>query len=424
MLISTALVLLMTPALAFFYGGLVRSKNALNTMMMSFISLGFVGVAWALLGYSLALSPGNNWLGDASFALLNGVGLAETGAIVPLTIPHTLYMAFQATFCIITAALISGAIVERMRFSAYILFITLWSVVVYAPLAHWVWGAGWLADMGAWDFAGGTVVHVNAGAAALVAALVVGKRTDYGGGSILPHNVPTVLLGAGLLWFGWFGFNAGSALAASPIAALAFTTTMLAPAATLVVWTFLDIIRNGKPTAVGAATAIVVGLVAITPAAGFISPMNAIFLGAIAAVPSYIALIIRAKTSLDDSLDVVAAHGVGGTVGALLTGVFADMSLNGLFNGALYGNPNQVLIQGAAVLTAIVYSGFMSFVLLKLIGLVIPLRAAVSDESTGLDITQHGEEAYMHTGGATAQMHQSKTTLGVQPMLNPIKSDA
>jgi len=424
MLISTALVLLMTPALAFFYGGLVRSKNALNTIMMSFISLGFVGIAWALLGYSLALSPGNNWLGDTSFALLNGVGLAETGAIVPLTIPHTLYMAFQATFCIITAALISGAIVERMRFSAYLVFITLWSVVVYAPLAHWVWGGGWLADMGAWDFAGGTVVHVNAGAAALVAALVVGRRTDYGGSSILPHNVPTVLLGAGLLWFGWFGFNAGSALAASPIAALAFTTTMFAPAATLVVWTFLDILRNGKPTAVGAATAIVVGLVAITPAAGFISPMSAIALGAIAAVPSYMALVIRAKTSLDDSLDVVAAHGVGGTVGALLTGVFADMSLNGLFNGALYGNPNQLLIQGAAVLTAIVYSGLMSFVLLKLIGLVIPLRATVSDESTGLDITQHGEEAYMHTGGATAQMHQSKAALGVQPMLNPIKSDA
>jgi ammonium transporter, Amt family len=424
MLIATALVLLMTPALGFFYGGLVRSKNALNTIMMSYISLGFVGVAWALIGYSLALSPGNNWLGDTSFALLNGVGLAETGAVVPLTIPHALYMAFQATFCIITAALISGAIVERMRFSAYIVFITLWSVVVYAPMAHWVWGGGWLADMGAWDFAGGTVVHVNAGAAALVAALVVGRRSDYGGSSILPHNVPTVLLGAGLLWFGWFGFNAGSAVAASPIAALAFVTTMLAPAATLVVWTFLDIIRNGKPTAVGAATAIVVGLVAITPAAGFISPMSAIALGAIAAVPSYLALIIRAKTSLDDSLDVVAAHGVGGTVGALLTGVFAEKALNGVFDGALHGNPGQVLIQGTAVLTAIVYSGGMSFILLKLIGLVIPLRAAVSDESTGLDITQHGEEAYMHTGGATAQMHQSKTTLGVQPMLNPIKSDA
>ena len=399
MLISTALVLLMTPALAFFYGGLVRSKNALNTMMMSFISLGFVGVLWAVVGYSLALTAGNNWIGDLSLAFLNGVGLENTGAIAPITIPHMLYMAFQATFCIITAALISGAIVERMRFTAYLAFICLWSLVVYAPLAHWVWGGGWLADMGAWDFAGGTVVHVNAGAAALVAALVVGKRSDYGKASILPHNIPTVLLGAGLLWFGWFGFNAGSALAASPIAALAFVTTMLAPAATLVVWTFLDMMRSGKPTAVGCATAIVVGLVAITPAAGFISPMSAIALGAIAAVPSYLALIIRSKTSLDDSLDVVAAHGVGGTVGALLTGVFASKALNGLFDGALYGNPGQVGIQAAAVLTAIVYSGVVSFILLKLIGLFIPLRATVSDENTGLDVTMHGEEAYLHGGG-------------------------
>ena len=396
MLISTALVLLMTPALAFFYGGLVRSKNALNTMMMSFISLGFVGVLWAVVGYSLALTAGNNWLGDLSLAFLNGVGLDAMGAVVPITIPHALYMAFQATFCIITAALISGAIVERMRFSAYLIFICLWSLVVYAPVAHWVWGGGWLADMGAWDFAGGTVVHVNAGAAALVAAFVVGKRSDYGHASILPHNIPTVLLGAGLLWFGWFGFNAGSALAASPIAGLAFVTTMLAPAATLIVWTFLDMLRSGKPTAVGCATAIVVGLVAITPAAGFISPMSAIVLGAIAAVPSYLALIIRSKTSLDDSLDVVAAHGVGGTVGALLTGVFADKALNGVFDGALHGNPGQVGIQAVAVLTAIVYSGGMSFILLKLISLFIPLRASKADESTGLDVTMHGEEAYLH----------------------------
>src|SRR5687768_9481724 len=424
MLISTALVLLMTPALAFFYGGLVRSKNALNTMMMSFISLGFVGVLWAVLGYSLALTAGNNWIGDLSLAFLNGVGLENTGAIVPITFPHALYMAFQATFCIITAALISGAIVERMRFSAYLTFISLWSLVVYAPIAHWVWGGGWLADMGAWDFAGGTVVHVNAGAAALVAALVVGKRSDYRSASILPHNVPFVLLGAGLLWFGWFGFNAGSAVAASPIAGLAFVTTMFAPAATLVVWTLLDLMRTGKATAVGCATAIVVGLVAVTPAAGFISPMNALLLGGIAAVPSYFGLILRAKTSLDDSLDVVAAHGVGGTVGAILTGVFADMSLNGLFNGALYGNPGQVMIQATAVGTAIVYSGVVSFILLKLIGLVIPLRASVSDESTGLDITQHGEEAYLHTGGATERMHMTPSSLAVQPMLNPIKSDA
>ncbi len=424
MLVAAALVLLMTPALAFFYGGLVRSKNALNTMMMSFISLGFVGVLWAVVGYSLALTEGSNWLGGLSAAFLNGVGLENTGSILgdALTIPHVLYMAFQGTFCIITAALISGAVVERMRFTSYITFISLWSVVVYAPLAHWVWGGGWLADMGAFDFAGGTVVHVNAAAAALVAAVVVGKRSDYGSTSILPHNVPFVLLGSGLLWFGWFGFNAGSALAASPIAGLAFVTTMLAPAATLVVWTFCDLIRSKRATAVGCATAIVVGLVAITPAAGFVSPMNAILLGGIAAVPSYFALMIRAKTSLDDSLDVVAAHGVGGTVGALLTGVFADMSLNGLFNGALFGNPGQLGIQAAAVGTAIVYSGVTSFVLLKLIGLVMPLRATASEEAEGMDIAAHGEEAYIHDGGISPVELDRGSRSGA-PSMAPARAD-
>jgi Amt family ammonium transporter len=383
----------MTPALAFFYGGLVRSKNALNTMMMSFVSLGFVGVLWALIGYSLAFGPGGSWVGDMSRAFLRGVGLEAQG-----TIPHALFMAYQGTFCIITAALISGAIVERMRFSAYVVFISLWAIVVYSPVAHWVWGGGWLAKWGALDFAGGTVVHVNAAIAAFVAAILLGKRKDYPSASLLPHSIPLTLLGAGLLWFGWFGFNAGSALAASPIAALAFVTTMLAPAATLVVWTFLDLIRSGKPTAVGAATAIVVGLVAITPAAGFISPMSAIALGAIAAVPSYLALMIRVKTSLDDSLDVVAAHGVGGTVGALLTGVFAQKSLNGIADGALFGNPYQLVIQGSAILAVIVYSGVASFILLKVIGLVIPLRASDAEESAGLDVSLHGEEAYLHEG--------------------------
>ena len=423
MLVATALVLLMTPALAFFYGGLVRSKNALNTMMMSFISLGFVGVLWAVIGYSLALTPGSNFIGDLSAVFLNGVGLERTGSILGdlLTIPHVLYMAFQGTFCIITAALISGAIVERMRFTAYLTFISLWSLVVYAPLAHWVWGGGWLADMGAWDFAGGTVVHVNAAAAAFVAAIVVGRRSDFGTQPILPHNVPFVLLGAGLLWFGWFGFNAGSAVAASPIAGLAFVTTMFAPAATLVVWTFCDLLRSKKVTAVGCATAIVVGLVAVTPAAGFISPMNAILLGGIAAIPSYLALMIRAKTSLDDSLDVVAAHGVGGTVGALLTGVFASKALNGVFDGALYGNPGQVLIQATAVGTAILYSGVVSFILLKVIGLVIPLRATSSDESEGLDVSAHGEEAYMHVGGS-APILREKTA--AQGNLSPARADA
>ena len=400
MLTSTALVLLMTPALGFFYGGLVRSKNALNTLMMSFISLGFVGVLWALFGYSLAFTEGNNWIGDLSNAWLTGVDLEPKG-----TIPHVLFMAFQATFCIITAALISGAIVERMRFSAYMLFISLWALLVYAPIAHWVWGGGWLADMGALDFAGGTVVHVNAGVAALVAAFVLGRRQGYRSAALVPHNVPFVLLGSGLLWFGWFGFNAGSALAANNIAGLAFVTTMLAPAATLVAWSFLDMIRSGKPTAVGAATAIVVGLVAITPAAGFVSPISAIILGAIAAVPSYFAMQIRAKTTLDDSLDVVAAHGVGGATGALLTGVFAERSFNGLQDGLLFGNPGQVAVQAMAIAAAIAYSGVMSFILLKVINVVIPLRATASDESAGLDITQHGEEAYLHVGEASSQAH-------------------
>jgi ammonium transporter, Amt family len=395
MLVATALVLLMTIGLGLFYAGLVRAKNSLNTFMMCVSAIAIAGVTWALVGYSLAFDGTGDLIGGLGHAGLQDVTFEPRDGT---TIPHVLFMAFQATFCIITAALISGAIVERMRFSAYLLFISLWSVAVYAPMAHWVWGGGWLADMGAWDFAGGTVVHVNAGAAALVAALVVGKRSDYGHASILPHNIPTVLLGAGLLWFGWFGFNAGSAVAASPIAALAFVTTMLAPAATLVVWTFLDMMRSGKPTAVGCATAIVVGLVAITPAAGFISPMSAIALGAIAAVPSYLALIIRVKTGLDDSLDVVAAHGVGGTVGAILTGVFAEKSLNGVFDGLIAGNPGQVGIQAAAVATAIVFSGGVSFILLKVIGLFIPLRGTQSDEATGMDVSMHGEEAYLHGG--------------------------
>jgi Amt family ammonium transporter len=395
MLVATALVLLMTPALAFFYGGLVRSKNALNTMMMSFIALGLVGVIWALFGYSLAFGPGNNAIGDTS-RLLWRIGMEPQG-----TIPHILFLCYQGTFAIITPALISGAIVERMRFSSYMLFLALWSVVVYSPVAHWVWGGGWLADMGALDFAGGTVVHINAGVAALVAAFVLGPRKGFPGSGLIPHNVPFTLLGAGLLWFGWFGFNAGSALAASPIAGLAFTTTMLAPAATLMVWTLLDYLRSGKPTAVGCATAIVVGLVAVTPAAGFVSPTGSLILGGLAAIPSYFAIIWRSKTSLDDSLDVVAAHGLGGTVGALLTGVLAQKSFNGVADGLLYGNPGQLAIQAIAVGAVILYSGVLTFVLLKIVGLVLPLRADADDEAIGLDLGNHDEKAYAHTGDMT-----------------------
>ncbi len=395
MLVSTALVLLMTPALGFFYGGLVRSKNALNTLMMSVVALGFVGVAWALVAYSLSFAPGTAVVGGLKFALLRGVGLEAQG-----TIPHLLFMAYQATFAIITAALVSGAIVERMRFPAYLAFLALWSIVIYAPVAHWVWGGGWLSQMGALDYAGGTVVHVNAGAAALVAAMVLGPRRDYARRAFLPHNVAFTVLGAGLLWFGWFGFNAGSALAANGAASLAFVNTMLAPAATLVVWTILDLVRNGKATAVGAATGIVVGLVAITPAAGFIGPMAALGLGAVAAFPSYYGLLWRSRTRLDDSLDVVAAHGVGGTVGALLTGVLASKAWNGTVDGLLFGNPKQLGIQAIGVLAALAYSAVGTVVILKLIGLVTPLRASAREEGLGLDVSQHGEEAYARGEGA------------------------
>ena len=417
MLMSTALVLLMTPALAFFYGGLVRSKNVLNTMMMSFVSLGVVGVLWALVGYSLAFSGSGTWLGDLAFAGLNGVGLEAKG-----TIPHVLFMGFQGTFAIITAALISGAIVERMRFSAYVAFIALWALAVYSPVAHWVWGGGWLAQWGALDFAGGTVVHVNAAAAAFVAAIVVGKRTGYGH----PRSCRTTSRSSC-----WARACCGSGGSASTPAARSRPVRKRAWRSSPPCsrrpprWScgpVLDAFRTGKPTAVGCATAIVVGLVAVTPAAGLISPMNALLLGAIAAVPSYAALMVRAKTSLDDSLDVVAAHGVGGTVGAMLTGVFAEKSLNGLADGALYGNPGQLLVQGAAVLAMMLYSGLASFVLLKAISLVVSLRADTRAEAEGIDISAHGEEAYSHTGGSEEIEHPTAVPAS-SPVLSPARAE-
>jgi Amt family ammonium transporter len=396
LLVSTALVLVMTPALGFFYGGMVRAKNALNTLMMSFAALGFVGLAWSFFGYSIAFGHASPWCGGSEFFFLRGVDLNAQG-----TIPHVLFFAYQGTFAIITAALISGAIVERMRFSSYVAFITLWSLAVYAPVAHWVWGSnGWIAKLGALDFAGGTVVHVNAAAAAWVCAVGVGARKDYARQAILPQNVPFTLLGTGLLWLGWFGFNAGSALGANKSAALAFVNTMLAPGATLVVWTLMDKARTKKATAVGAATGIVVGLVAITPAAGFISPFSAILLGGVAAFPSYFALLYRARTRLDDSLDVLAAHGVGGVVGALLTGVLAQKSWNGVADGVLFGNARQLGIQILAVAATIVYSAAATFVIVKLLGAVTPLRADAREEGQGLDVTQHGEEAYSRGEGA------------------------
>jgi Amt family ammonium transporter len=415
MLISTALVLLMTPALGFFYGGLVRNKNSLNTMMMSFVSLGVVGVAWAVAGYSLAFTDGSPWLGGLSQVGLNGVGTEAKG-----TIPHVLFMAYQGTFAIITAALISGAVVERMRFGPYVLFIALWTLLVYAPMAHWVWGGGWLMTRGVLDFAGGTVVHVNAGVSALVAALVLGPRKDYGRQAVLPHNVPFTLLGAGLLWFGWFGFNGGSALAANELAGLAFANTLLAPMTTLVVWTLLDYTRTGRATAVGAATGIVVGLVAVTPAAGFISPAGALILGGIAALPSYFAISLRSRTRIDDSLDVFAGHGVGGLTGALLTGIFAQKLWNPAgSDGLLFGNPGQLALQALGCLSSATYAGLMTFLILKALGLVVSLRALPRTEGVGMDVSQHGEEAYASGEGSILVPPEAALAPETRPAFTP-----
>jgi Amt family ammonium transporter len=343
--------------------------------------------------------------------MLAGVDTNAKGSI-----PHVLFMAYQGTFAIITAALISGAVVERMRFGPYVVFIVVWTLVVYAPVAHWVWGGGWLGKMGVLDFAGGTVVHINAGVSALVAAAVLGNRKDYGRQAILPHNVPFVLLGAGLLWFGWFGFNGGSALAANGSAATAFTNTFLAPMATLLVWAALDAVRTKHVTAVGGATGIVVGLVAITPAAGFVSPLGALALGAIAALPSYFAIVLRSRTRLDDSLDVFAGHGIGGLTGALLTGVFA-LKVWGGTDGLLAGNPAQLGIQAIGAATSFVYAGVMTFVVLKLLGTVMQLRTATNLEGLGMDITQHGEEAYTSGEGSILVLPDGEGAPTVVPTL-------
>lgn len=393
--LATGLVLLMTPALALFYGGLVRSKSILNTMMMSLAAFGVVGVPWVLLGYSLAFGAGNAALGDLGFVALAGVGLEAKGSI-----PHLLFMAYQGTFAVITAGLISGAVVERMRFSAYLLFITVWSLVIYAPIAHWVWGGGWLGSWGVLDFAGGTVVHIAAGTAAGVAAIVVGARRDYGRQAFLPHNVPMMLTGTALLWLGWLGFNGGSALAVNGTAVLALVNTVLAPMGTLAVWLTLDLWRTRHATAVGAGTGIVVGLVAITPACGFVSPLGALAIGAIAALPSYFVILKRASTRLDDSLDVVGAHGIGGISGALLTGVFATTAWGSPADGLLRGNAALLGKQAIGVLVTIVYASIGTWIVLKAVAAVLPLRVPSRSEAGGLDVSQHGEEGYSDGEGA------------------------
>ncbi len=400
-LTSSALVLLMTVGLACFYSGLVRSKNSLNTMMMSIVAMGAIGVQWVLIGYSLAFAPGSAWLGGFSWVLLHGVGL-DPNPTYAATIPAQAHAVYQAMFAVITPALVSGAIVERMRFRAYLAFLLLWSTLVYAPLAHWVWGAGgWLQRMGALDFAGGTVVHVSAGVSALVAAWFLGPRRDYRRVPISPHNVPLVLMGAGLLWFGWFGFNAGSALAANGIAALAFVNTNAAAAAAVLTWSVLDSTRTGKMTAVGAATGAVVGLVGITPAAGYVTAPAALLIGVLAALISYFAIQLRSRSRLDDSLDVFSCHGLAGIGGALLTGVLASKAANPAGNdGLLSGHPGQLLVQFYAVLAAVIIAAVGTIAILALVRATFGTRARIADEMLGLDLSEHGEEAYF--GGEVA----------------------
>jgi Amt family ammonium transporter len=416
MLAATALVLLMTPALGLFYAGLVRSRNTLNTFMMCVAALAVATVAWALVGYSIAFDHGNGIVGGLDFAFLHDVTFAPRAGS---TIPHLLFMAFQATFCIVTTALVSGAVVERMRFGAFMVFAALWSVLVYAVLAHWAFGGGWLQEKGTLDFAGGVPVEMGSGFSALAAALVVGARKDYGRRALLPHNSVYVLLGAGLLWFGWFGFNGGSGFSTGNSSVLAFTNTLLTPACTLVVWFALDLLRDRRVTAIGAATAIVVGCVGITPAAGFISPASAMLLGALAALPSYTIIVWRPRTRVDETLDVLAAHGIAGFTGILFIGFFAQRSWNGLSDGLLFGDAGQLGWQALAALVTPVYAFVMTFVILRVLGLVMPLRVTDREEAVGMDIVEHGEEAYATGEGAILVAPETGVEARV-PVADPI----
>ncbi|MBU0961354.1 MAG: ammonium transporter [Proteobacteria bacterium] len=395
MLIATAMVMLMTPGLALFYSGLVRSKNVLSTTMQSFVCLGVITVIWVLYGYSLAFGPDvGHFIGNFDFVGLKNVGL-EPGPYSD-TIPDMLFCAFQLMFAIITPALITGAIAERMKFGAYLAFIVCWSTFVYFPICHWVWGqGGWLGEMGALDFAGGTVIHINSGAAALVAALMLGKRKGYGRDAMHPHNLPITVLGAGLLWFGWFGFNAGSALSAGPVAVLALMTTQVATGTGLLFWVIAEWKVQGRPTVLGAASGALAGLVAITPAAGFVSPISALVIGAAAGVICYLAVLAKGKLGYDDSLDVVGIHGAGGLWGALATGLFASTAANpGGADGLFFGNPGQFVTQAIGAGAAIAYSVALTFIILKVIDVTIGLRVDTDDETQGLDVTAHGEVGY------------------------------
>ncbi|HPJ92751.1 MAG TPA: ammonium transporter [Deltaproteobacteria bacterium] len=389
MLVATALVMLMTPGLALFYGGLVRSKNVLGTMMQSFVCLGVISIIWVLYGYSMAF--GDDILGIIGAPVwlgLKGVGL-KAGPYSE-TIPHLLFVAFQLMFAIITPALITGAFAERMKFSAFLIFTAAWATFVYLPVCHWVWGGGWLGKMGALDFAGGTVIHINSGTAALMAALIIGKRKGYQTQPIYPHNLTMTVLGAALLWFGWFGFNAGSALASNGSAVLAFFTTQVATGTAVLSWILMEKIIRGKPTTLGAASGALAGLVAITPAAGFVGSTAAIIIGLFAGIFCYLGVLLKEKLGYDDSLDVVAVHGLGGLWGALATGLFASYGAQGLF----FGNAHQFVVQAIGALAAIVFSAVVTTVILLIIKHTIGLRVSEEEEVQGLDQSLHGETGY------------------------------
>ncbi len=395
-LVSSALVMLMTPGLALFYGGMTRNKNVLGTLMQSFIILGIITVEWVLWGYSTAFGPdhggiigGLDWLG------LKGVGM-EPSTVYGPTIPHMAFMVFQCMFAIITPALITGAFAERMKFSAFMLFTILWATLVYNPLAHWVWGAGgWLGKMGALDFAGGTVVHISSGISALAAALIIGRRRGYGKEAFIPHNLPMTVTGAGLLWFGWFGFNAGSALACNGLAANAFVVTHIASAAAALSWITIEWLHRGRPTTLGAASGAVAGLVAITPGSGFVGPLAALIIGALVSVICYGGIMLKSRLGYDDSLDVVGVHGLGGTWGALATGLFASKLINpNGANGLFFGNPGQLWTQFLAVAVTWIFAFVMTSIILKVVDIIVGLRVTDEEEERGLDISQHNETGY------------------------------
>jgi ammonium transporter, Amt family len=389
-LICSAMVMFMTPGLALFYGGMVRAKNVLGTVMHSFVMLGLASVVWVLIGYTLAFGTDiGGLIGGLDFLALRGVGMDTLNSPAD-NLPHLTFMIFQCMFAVITPALITGAFAERIKFSGFLIFSVLWIIFVYSPMAHWVWGGGWMDELGALDFAGGAVVHMSSGAAALAACIVLGKRRGYGTQPFIPHNLPMTLIGASILWFGWFGFNAGSALAVDGIAANAFVTTQLATAIAVLAWIGMEWIHLGKPTTLGAASGAIAGLVAITPAAGFVGPMAALAIGGVAGMLCYGAVLLKHKLGYDDALDVVGIHGVGGTWGALATGIFASIGAQGL----LYGNPGQLWIQLVSVVATWAFCFTASYVIFKLIDALVGLRVADEDEIKGLDVAQHSETGY------------------------------